>query len=159
MIKANKFWYDPITQNTANTRDIFSKSVQDRLVFFASAFEFQIWKILARYVPLETITMQHEVLIHPASNEFPKLTWRVDFKIESTPLYPYQPYMLIEAKGGWLKKNQAHASAFSKLLRLLYLNNRSDFNSLTIVSEKAGRLPGTNINTLSPEGLKALLTL
>ena len=88
--KAKPFYLNPTTQLQS-----LKKSSPDD-IFFASQWEFKVYKKLLEWFDAELIKPQYKVEIKPKTYVYPAMYWKADFAIIGNSK---QPRLLVEAKG------------------------------------------------------------
>lgn len=141
--KNNPFYYDSLTGRTFPPKTKFIGEQKERVSYWDSELEFRVWCKLHKLFPLARIHRQHELLILPKNETFPKLTWNIDFVVSTSD----RTYF-IEVKGQWILHDKGQLNDFCKLLRIIQLFQPEIFNNLSIISDASWKLGTSSLHTI-----------
>lgn len=119
-ISPKPLYYDSLTGGVS------SKKQSERDIYFASGLEFEVWRSLVREFGRERVTSQVPLLVKPATDTYPDLFWRCDFRVYGLPGTGHNNYANVEAKG-------FKTEEFRIKLQLLELTSPGEFKRLIII--------------------------
>ena len=138
-------FYNPRTGTTSAFKDT------PECLFFASTWEFRVYRELCHLVPQECIKLQYPLVVKPATEKYPKLEWRCDFALAPTEKFQNQFFLLVEAKG-------LSTGEFRRNLQYLEFFRPDEYKNLVIVrDERLPRKVDKNLSTIDLEGLRRVI--
>lgn len=115
-------------------------------IFFPSELECDVYRELRKYFPDRCISRQIKLLIKPATNDYPALHWKCDFKVVKPD---NGDYMLIEAKGMITRE-------FIRNVQYLNLFMPMDYERLLFVSRKPMDIDQNHVSVSISDMIKVL---
>lgn len=144
MQKANKYNAKPLFYCQTSGK-IFEDRQNDSNLFFASTFEYRVYKCLREVVDPKLIHLQVPLLIKHASKKYPAIFWRCDFRVYRSRNTTNE-YLNIEAKGEATKE-------FKRALKYLEWFSHNDYERLLIVSDTESAKIDSHFKALSTSSL------
>lgn len=141
--KAKPIFYSPVTDKT------YPKNPRiDGTLFFASTFEFLVYRELKYLVGANNVQCQVPIKIKERTRNYPQLNWRCDFRV----WHPRQPteYFNIEAKG-------IPTDEFKRVVQYLDLFSYQDYERLIVITNYSSTWINKEIRTWTLEDAIARL--
>lgn len=133
--------------------DIPSSEV-DKIEYWHSELELVVWNHLLYTFGRDSVERQVKINIHPKTDHFEKMDWKIDFKLflVGEPKY-------VEVKGRWILDDKLQSVKFTSLLRLVNHMYPNIFKNLIIVddSHEEWTIPGTFIKVVNYKTLRSLI--
>lgn len=142
---AKALFYNPQTQTTSAFKE------HADCLYFASTWEFKVYRELCHLVPMECIKLQHGLTVKPATAKYPKLEWKCDFALVPTERFKNQFFLLVEAKG-------LSTGEFKRNLQYLEFFQPEMYKNLVIVRDEPLPLKvDKNLSTIDLAGLRRVV--
>jgi len=125
-----------------------------KIEYWHSELELVVWNHLLYNFGRDSVERQIKVNIHPKTDDFEKLDWKIDFKVSLVGEPKY-----IEVKGKWILDDKLQAVKFTSLLRLVNYMYPNIFKNLIIVDDSPEEwvIPGTFIKVVNYKALRSLI--
>jgi hypothetical protein len=152
--RSKPFYINTQTYRKYEKLDDVPATELNKIEYWHSELELVVWNHLLYNFGRDSVERQVKILIHPETNDFPKLSWKIDFKVSLVGEPKY-----IEVKGKWILDDKLQAVKFTSLLRLVNYMYPNIFKNLIILddSHEEWTIPGTFIKVVNYKLLRSLI--
>lgn len=143
MNEAKPFWIDTLTLQRYDSKAKIPPGIpKERLQHWDSLFEFSFYQKISNFVDKRLISIHFPLQLLPKTSVFPKLDWKIDFRVG---------VWFVECKGSWINSEPKAMADFVKTLRLFEIAYPYHFKNFLLVGDTSGNLSNTKVPIITIE--------